>query len=306
MKTLFIVNPAAGHGRGRWRWVKVEGQARALRPDMEVWWTQGAGHGRDLAQRGLARGFTEIFGVGGDGTLGEVVDGFLAAPAVLRGSACLGTWPVGSGCDLARHIKMTSEPRALLSILEAPAPRRLDAGKVGFQTPSGRCTRYFLNVAALGLAGEVGLRVQAAGKVWGGTLTYLFHTLAALASARPYPIDLTVDGCSRPRQSYHLVILANTSTTGGGMNVAPHADPQDGLLDLVTVGDLGRWDLLKRFPSIYSGGHLGKPGVGHGLLKTLEASSSETVTLNIDGEAIGTLPASFEVLPGAVPFLCPR
>jgi YegS/Rv2252/BmrU family lipid kinase len=305
MKTLFIVNPAAGHDRGAKRWAAVESLARAASPGLEVWRTRRPADAFALAQRGLARGFEALFAVGGDGTLGEVVDGYLEASHELRRRACLGTWPVGSGCDFARHIGMKPTAEALLALLRDPRPRPLDAGRAEYQTPSGRASRHFVNVAAMGLAGDVALRVRASGKAWGGTLSYLFHSLAALACARARLLDLTIDGQPQPRKPYHLVVLANTSTFGGGMKVAPAADPRDGKFDMVTVGDLGRFALLRRLPLIYTGEHLGTESVALRPVRRLEASSPEAVTLNIDGEAIGALPASFELLPGALPFLCP-
>ena len=89
------------------------------------------------------------------------------------------------------------------------------------------------------------------------------------------------------------------------MLIAPAADPQDGLLDMVSVGPLSRLELMRRLPLLYSGGHLGVPGVSHRLVRTLEVSSPEPVPLNVDGEVVGGLPAVFEVLPGAVPLLYP-
>lgn len=304
MRALFIVNPAAGHGRGRERWERVAARVLAAQPDCEARLTSGPQDASRLCRRGLEEGFDAVLAVGGDGTLGEAVDGYLSAPEGLRGRRPLGTWPVGSGCDLARHLGIRGEAEPLLELLARPKIRRLDAGLVEFAGPQGRLRRHFLNVSALGLAGDVALRVHSGGKPWGGTLSYLMSSLAALLTARSKSLDLTVDGVPEPRAPYHLIVMANTSTFGGGMRVAPTADPQDGLLDLVAVGDLSRWGLLRRFPLIYTGGHIGVPGVTHRLVRRLEVRSPEEVYLNIDGEAIGTLPASFEVLPGAVPFLC--
>jgi YegS/Rv2252/BmrU family lipid kinase len=290
MKTLVILNPAAGHGRGEQRW-QAGGD-----PVLEVVRTKAPGHASELAREAAGK-YDALVAAGGDGTLGEVVDGYLSAS---EKRAALATWPIGSGCDLARHIGMRATREDLSAALSS-RPRRLDAGLVEYK--QGR--RYFLNIAALGLAGDVALRVQASGKPFGGTLTYLLQSLAALATARPKPMDFVVDGVEMLRADCHLAVLANTSTFGGGMRVAPTASAEDGLLDMVTVGALSRPQLLRRFPSIYTGGHLGTEGVEHRLAKRVEVSSPETVYLNIDGDAIGTLPAAFSVLPGAVPFFCP-
>lgn len=234
------------------------------------------------------------------------MDGYLSAPEALRSRAALGTWPVGSGCDFARHMGLSPDVDGLLDTLTTGRVRRLDAGAVEFTGYDGRrLRRYFLNVAALGLAGDVAERVHAAGKPWGGTASYLLSSLAALMSAKAKPMELVVDGAPRPLARYHMIALANTSTFGGGMRLAPAANPEDGSMDMVAVGELSRLGLLWRFPLIYTGGHLGFRGVTHELVRRLEVRSPERVVLNIDGEAIGTLPAVFEVLPGAVAFLCP-
>ena len=306
MKALFLLNPAAGHGRTESRWRQVAARLPKERPGDVVRTTCGPGDAARLAREGLEEGFAAIIAVGGDGTLGEVVDGYLSAPAELRTTAALGTWPVGSGCDFARHWGIKPNAETLLAALATPTIRRLDAGKVTYTDAGGKGrTRHFLNMAAFGLAGDVAMRAQAHGKLWGGTLSYMFDSLAALLMARPKTMDLVIDGERLPRAGFHLVTLANTSTFGGGMHIAPDADAEDGFLDLVTVADLPRLKLLRRFPSIYSGNHLGTEGVECRRVRRVEASSQEVVHLNVDGDIVGTLPAVFEVLPKAVSFLLP-
>jgi YegS/Rv2252/BmrU family lipid kinase len=304
MKILFLVNPAAGHGRGERRFCVSAAALLKKLPGIVLRTTLRPGDGSLLARQGLEEGFEAIIAVGGDGTLGEVVDGYLGAPVNLRSGAVLGTWPVGSGCDFARHMGIHPEVGEFLSRLDGPKILRLDAGLVECESPSGRMRRYFLNVAAVGLAGDVALRVQAGGKSWGGTLSYMASSLVGLLHSKPRPLDLVIDGVTQQRGFYHMVVLANTSTFGGGMHVAPGADPKDGLLDCVLVEGLSRWGLLRRFPLIYAGAHLGSSGISLRRVSCLEAKSTQRVPLNIDGEAIGFLPAHFQVFPGAVPFLC--
>ncbi len=303
MRTLFIVNPAAGHGRGRARWERA---AKALpRGGWETRFTERPGHGADLARQGLAEGFAALVAVGGDGTVGEVADGFLSEPAERRGGCALGVWPAGSGCDLARHFGLRGRPGELAALFTW-RPRPIDAGVVSFTALDGAAARrFFLNVASFGVAGEVALKARDSGKPFGGTLSYLAASLSALFTTPPREIDLIADGEALPLERRHLVSVANTSTTGGGMRIAPGADAEDGRLDLVLVGDLPRLQLLRRMPALYAGTHLRAPGVAHRLVRRLEARSRERVYLNIDGEAVGVLPATFEALPKAVPFLLP-
>ncbi|MBI5630044.1 MAG: YegS/Rv2252/BmrU family lipid kinase [Elusimicrobia bacterium] len=306
MKILFLINPAAGHGRARGRWEAVSPRILEAHPASEYWIASSPGQVRAMVQDGLRAGFDLLLAVGGDGTLGEAVDGFLSAPASERGQAGLGTWPAGSGCDTARHFGIKPTAEALLTLLDRPRLRLVDAGVCEFSDLEGqRRRRHFVNVAGWGLAGEVAVRVGAAGKPWGGTLSYFAASLGALLGSRPRPMDLVIDGIAQPRDLYHLAFLANTSAVGGGMKVAPGADPQDGLLDFVAVEGISRLELLRRFPSVYSGRHLGSAGVLYRRVRRLEASSPERVFLNLDGEAVGVLPARLEALPSCLPFLWP-
>jgi diacylglycerol kinase family enzyme len=183
--------------------------------------------------------------------------------------------------------------------------RRLDAMLATFRDAGSGApkSRHVLNVAALGLAGDVAAGVEKRGKALGGTLTYLFEGLLAISGARPKRMKLVVDGREEPAAEYHLVAAANTGTTGGGMRIAPQADAEDGLLDLLTVGPLSRVELLRLMPAIYAGGHVGAPGVTLRRARRVEAYPDEPLALNLDGDLDGVAPAVFEILPKAIAFL---
>lgn len=303
-RALFLVNPAAGHGRGARRWKAAEALAARLWPGAETRLTERPGHARELAREAALAGVDLVVAVGGDGTLGEAVDGYLAAPEAARRLTALATYPVGSGCDFARHSGVPRDPEAWARLAAAGRRRRLDAAAASFRDASGAPrTRHFLNVAALGLAGDVAVGVRRRGKALGGTLTYLLEGLLAVAAARPRRLRLVVDGREEPPADYQLVAAANTSTIGGGMKLAPGADAEDGLLDVLTVGPLGRGRLLALMPKVYAGRHVGAEGVTLRRARRIEVSSGEALPLNIDGDLDGATPAVFEALPRAVPFL---
>jgi YegS/Rv2252/BmrU family lipid kinase len=304
VKTLFIVNAAAGHGRGRTRF---DDAARSLpKGDWTVESTRGPGDASRLARDGVESGYEAIVACGGDGTLGEALNGFMSAPERKRAASALGTWPAGSGCDTARHFGVRGGADGLRALLEDATPRLVDAALVEYRGLDGSSQRrWFVNVASFGVAGEVARRMETTGKPLGGTLSYLLASVGALLSTPARDIRLVADGRELPRGRYHLVSVANTSTTGGGMKIAPGADAEDGRLDLVAVGDLPRARLLRSFPALYRGEHLKMEGVSHRLVGRLEASSEAPVYLNIDGEAAGLLPAVFTALPRAVRFLLP-
>jgi diacylglycerol kinase (ATP) len=304
MKALFVVNPAAGHGRGHARWEKGRALASRLWPDHEVALTGRPGHGRELARAAVLSGTEIVVAVGGDGTLGEVVDGYLSVADASRRSAVIATFPAGSGCDFARHMGVPRDPEKWAAAMSAGKRIRLDGALATFRAGSGAPrSRHFLNVAALGLAGDVAVGVERRGKALGGTLTYLLEGLFAISGARAKRMRLVVDGREEPAAEYHLVAATNTSTVGGGMRIAPSADARDGLLDVVTVGALSRLELLSLMPSIYRGGHVGAPGVSVRRARRLEVYPDEPLELNLDGDLDGLTPAVFEALPKAIAFL---
>ncbi len=301
MRAVFIVNPAAGHGRAGARWGQALALAKGMYPDLELAHTERPGHGRELARAAVEAGVDLVVAVGGDGTMGEVVDGYLAVPESVRRNSVLATFPAGSGCDFANHMGVPREPEAWAKFFAEGTRRRVDAARATFRMADGAPrARHFINVAALGLPGDVAVTVARRGKFLGGTLTYLVEGALAVATAKARRMRLVIDGVEEPAAGYHLVAAANTSTFGGGMKLAPQADAEDGLLDLVTIADMPRMELMGLLPRAHSGGHVGRPGVALRRARRIEIHSDENLPLNIDGDADGTAPVVFEVLPKAL------
>ncbi|MFA6317169.1 MAG: diacylglycerol kinase family protein [Elusimicrobiota bacterium] len=296
MPVFFIVNPVAGKSD---LWKRFE---PLVRPDSMVKLTQRRGHAEELARGAVKAGFDRVAAVGGDGTLNEAANGVLGAGTLPSGFA-LAHLPAGSGCDFARHFRLPSKPAAWKELLEHGRIERIDVGRVSWGKPPS--SRYFLNIAMAGLPGDVIRAMETSGKPLGGTLSYMSVTLAQLLRSKARRITLIIDGREHPPEPYHLFAVANTSTTGGGMRLAPGADATDGMLDFVAVGGVSLPKLLWHFPKIYRGTHLGAGGVIHCRVMRLDAESVEEVPLNIDGEALGSLPARFQVAPKALPLLLP-
>ncbi len=303
--TLFIINPAAGHGRAARAWASVKEEALRLLPDSGCAVTERPGHAAELACAAVENGATRLIAVGGDGTFCETLEGLMGVPDYHRRGVALGAVPAGSGCDLARHLCYPADRAGLLALLARGKARPMDVGRLSYTGEDGAPrTRHFINRAAFGLAGDVARLVHRLGKPLGGTVSYAAASALALLGAKAAALRLKADGKDLSGR-YHLGVLANTSTTGGGMRVAPGAADDDGLMDLVLVADMSRAALAANMPRLYKGTHLASPGVSITPLRRLEAESDETVYLNIDGEADGRLPAVFEVLPRAVNVISP-
>jgi diacylglycerol kinase family enzyme len=190
-----------------------------------------------------------------------------------------------------------------VAALAAGKTRRIDAGRATFLARDGReASTCFVNVASAGMSGLVTELVNLAPKHLGGTASFLIGTLRALRSYRFPPVRARVDDLEVHAGPLVLAAAANGRFFGGGMAVAPGAELDDGLLDIVLVPGFSRTTLLRQLPRIYRGTHLEVPGVslhrGRGI--ALERMSEEQVWIELDGEPLGTLPARFEVIPGAI------
>ena len=308
----FIVNPASGHGRARKLWHIFESARGGIGAD-RIHWTKYRGHAQEIASQLQQEQASCVVAIGGDGLLNEVVNGLFsrhnsysecnrnAAPAIR-----IAHLPAGSGCDFARHFGIPRDPRLWQNVLERNHRVTVDVGKVTWTSALGESNvRFFVTLAMAGIAGDIAETMDRWGKPLGGFLSYLLVSLQHLLVAQPREMTLQVDGENLGEDLYHLVPLANTATTAG-MRIAPDADAGDGAFDLVLIRGVSRARLLWNFASIYKGTHLDVSGVEHRKVKCLTIESNgQEVSMNIDGEPLGRLPACFQVIPGALELVVP-
>jgi diacylglycerol kinase (ATP) len=298
--TLVVVNPRSRNGSTARRWQAAADRVRAALGELWVEHTSGPRDAERIAREGAARGAERIVVAGGDGTTSEVVTGLLAAD--LGEKVELGLLPLGTGGDLARTLGVPTALDRAIENLARGQTRRVDAGRLRYRDHSGRdAEAFFLNVASAGIGGLVDELVNRAPKTLGGTLSFLLGTLQAVIRYRNIEASIYVDGRLLYSGRMVLAAAANGRYFGGGMQIAPEASIDDGALDLVVVKDLSRRELFRQLPTIYSGRHLSHPEVlfARGARIDVEATPG-SARLDVDGEALGSAPASFEILPGAI------
>jgi diacylglycerol kinase family enzyme len=179
-------------------------------------------------------------------------------------------------------------------------------------------TRYFLNVASCGMAGAVVERVKENRISWlpatparllGGRISFAAATLQTTFEFTKPTVALRLDGQPEFRLVVTNLCVANARYFGGGMKIAPAAKLDDGLFDVVAVGDLSALGILANSYRIYLGTHLGMQQVKHARARTINARTAADddapVMLEIDGELAGHLPATFEIIPAALCIRCP-
>lgn len=298
--TLVVLNPASRNGATGARWRAIEARVRKALGPLEVAATQGPRDAVRIAREAALAGAGRLVVAGGDGTTGEVVTGLLEAG---RAGACeLALLPLGTGGDLARGLGVPHDLEAALTRIRVGGSRRVDAGRARYTAPDGTLREAaFLNVASLGMSGLVTQLVNQAPKALGGRVSFLIGTLRGLARWRSRQVKLRLDGELVHDGPLHLATAANGQYFGGGMRVAARASMSDGLLDVVIVQDASKLTLLRKLPGFYSGAHLDDPLVRclRGRCLEAEAAPGDVVT-EIDGEPLGTLPARYEIVPGAI------
>jgi diacylglycerol kinase family enzyme len=243
--------------------------------------------------------------MGGDGTFHDAMNALLRDDGALAPSdaTTFAVIPAGTGSDLAaRGLGIPAGAEALARWLAAAAPKPFDLGRLEYlDRRGGRATMLFTNIASCGISGRVDELVGAGPRWLTGKASYLVATGRAIAGWTHCPVRVRVDGATVYEGKSMTFAVCNGRSFGGGMLIAPDADPSDGVFEVVGLGDMGVGDVLKNFPKIYAGTHLGAPKVtsARGAVVEIESTRGD-VPLDIDGEAPGTLPARFTALPGAV------
>jgi YegS/Rv2252/BmrU family lipid kinase len=249
----------------------------------------------DLARDAAAGGARLLVAVGGDGTVHEVVNGMAG-----RDGVELAIVHRGTGGDFARTFGIPHKLEGALTVAREGATREVDLGRATFHSWAGpQEEAWFANAASAGMSGAVAKRVNETGKALGGKLSYAWSTVAVFARWRNAQTSVTVDDQKRTGPMYD-VIVANGRFLAGGMRLTPDAEPDDGLFDVLLLGDYSKKDLVVNLPKIYRGTYLPHPKaeVLRGASVTIDAPIPLPVQL--DGEQPGTTPAAFEIVPGAL------
>jgi YegS/Rv2252/BmrU family lipid kinase len=230
--------------------------------------------------------------VGGDGSVNEVVNGIVGAEPVE-----LAIVPRGTGWDFVRTFGIPRDLDGAIDVALNGGVRELDAGAVTYRTWSGEEARsHFANVGSAGISGAIAQRANDSSKALGGKVSYYWSTLAVFFGWPIGEVRVTVDSVERQGRMID-VMVCNGRFLGGGMMMCPDAEPDDGLFDVLLIGDVTKRDLAFVLPKTYKGRHLPHPRLEllRGSVVTVDAP--DPLPIELDGEQPGTTPARFEVVP---------
>lgn len=307
MKTKVIVNPNSANGRTGRQWKRLEPRLFHKLGAIEVTFTSAPGEATGLTRKALLEGFQRIIAVGGDGTVNEVVNGFFDEQGAALSQSKLSLLMMGTGGDLSKSLGTATDFEESLNIIVRDRIKPIDIGRLLCCSHDGQeRARYFINITSFGMGGEVDIRVNEAKyvKLLGGKTAYYWAALRTLLVYKNKLVRIIVDDHFDETLSLKNAAVANGQYFGGGMWIAPTALMDDGLFDLIILGDIGLISLFVHSRKFYNGSHLDLPGIIHLRGRRIEARSSSKVLLDVDGDPFGCLPAIFEILPGAINLVC--
>ena len=266
----------------------------------ETLFSERPGHLIELARQAVGDGERLVVAVGGDGTLNEVVNGIAGSDAELA------TIPLGTGMDFGRTYGIPTRFEDAVRVALDGTTRTIDAGRVSYRTWEGTdAERWFANVGSVGMSGAVAQRANGMSKALGGRVTFFYALTRVFFEWENTEVRVRLDDGER-RGRMHDVIVANGVWHGGGMKLAPDAAPDDGSFDVVLIGDVSKLDFLTTAPKLYKGRHVGHPKVEIVRSRVVAVDAGEHLPIELEGEQVGTTPAVFELVPGALRVRVPR
>jgi len=301
-KTIFLVNPASANGSTGRRWPELARRAAAAGLEGATLFSERQGHLAELAREAALDGAELLVVVGGDGSVNEVANGL----AGLGRQPEVAIVPRGTGWDFSRTFGIPRKVDDAVHVALEGDVRTIDVGRASYRAWDGSdATTSFANVASAGMSGAIAQRANETTKALGGKASYLWATFAVFSGWEATEIEVVVDGERRTGRMFDVVV-ANGRFFGGGLQICPEAEPDDGLFDVLTIGDVTKRDLVLTMPKMYRGTHLPHPKAELLRGPSVTVTSETPLPIELDGEQPGTTPATFEVAAGALRLRVPR
>ena len=291
---LAIVNPAAGGGRSARLLGPALDRLGAAGLEVDLAPTRGPGQATELARDAYRRGIRNFIAVGGDGTAYEVVNGLF--PEASEGERpTLGFLPLGTGNSFLRDFSDRGVEYAIESLI---ASRKRPCDVLRLRHTSG--TLHYINLLSMGFAADVATLRTRRFSAWGepGYVASIFLTLARF-NRRPFPVK--IEGQEEfDRRECLFLTFNNSKFTGGTMMIAPNSKVDDGLIEYVRWGPIGRLGLIRNLPGLYDGTHIQHPLAERKASKKIEFNLDGPVDVMVDGEVLTLRCEELDVLPGAL------
>lgn len=302
-----VVNPAAGNGLAGKRWPLMAEQLKAHFSALTIVFSERRGHVGSLVAAAVANGCRHIIAVGGDGTHHEAINGIMRQEVVDSSQITYALLPVGTGNDWIRTHGIPQQTDTWLQMMRAGCTGLQDIGLVSYQKEGAPMTAYFANVAGMAYDGFV-VKFAERNKKWVfNRFFYLLMILRCLFLYRLQHLRISFEQHTVEDFCY-TVNVGICRYSGGGMQLTPHAVPDDGLLALTIAGPVSKLGVLLNTYRFYKGTIAMHPLVSTYQVPALhvDTTSEAPLLIEADGEFLGTGPASFSILPKALRIVVPE
>jgi YegS/Rv2252/BmrU family lipid kinase len=302
LKTRVIINPASNHGRTRHRWSEIKEGLKSFFKEFKYDFTERPFQATELTREALKEGTELLIGVGGDGTVNEIANGFFDQQKIINPEATLGIVPSGTGCDLTRSLNIPRNLKNAIKLISEAPDQSIDVGKVCYSTPGGQsASRYFLNIADFGLGGEVVKKVNEE-RLKRKASSYIRCLIETMLTFKGHEVRISVDDQPEASGNYLIGAIANGQVFGKGMKVAPQARLDDNLFDIILIKSLKFIEFCWHGWKLINGSHLSyhKVTMLRGRSVRVFPLTPQPVLIELDGEQVGNLPASFEIIPSSL------
>jgi YegS/Rv2252/BmrU family lipid kinase len=305
-KIHVIINPSSAGGKtGRLRSQIIVAIEKHLGNSSTLFVTEKPLDAERSARAAVTNGCDLVLGVGGDGTIHEIINGMFAGGHLINGDCQLGIISSGSGQGLAQSMDLPRQIDEQVQVIADGASRAIDVGKITLdQTKNGQAERHFVNECQIGIGASVVKHVQLKQKRYGGLIGYGFGSLSVLLHHPNQQMTLVIDDNQEITQAFTGISIGNGAKTAGGMQLTPEATLDDAILDVLVMREQSVLQRLQNFPKIYSGRHLRSTKFGYYKARRIDISSAEHVLVAADGEIVGTVPCTIELLPAALRVRC--
>jgi diacylglycerol kinase family enzyme len=305
MRTLVVVNPASASGRTGQQWPSLEPVFRKHLGEFESTLTERPGHAAELVRRALLSGCERIVSVGGDGSNFDAIQGFFApvTHAAIAPHACFAFVSSGTGSDLGRTLGLPMSVEDQLARIAGATPRQIDAISCSFIGESGPDWRIALNAVGLGQCGDLVRRVDRWKWLGNSSFPFVAAGIAGVLQNTPWTFEIRIDDGEWQTRKLRNLALFNGRFQGGGMQWAPDARIDDGTLDLVAMGEVGAIRAIRTGIASYSRRIDHDYGMWTAQVRKVEVvvqPGQPPAWVEFDGESPGQIPATYEVMPGAI------
>lgn len=300
LKTQVIINPESNKGKTGKRWKYIKEGLKSFLKEFKYEFTEKPLQAIEISRVAIKEGMELIVGVGGDGTMNEIANGFYENQKIINPEVSLGIVPSGTGCDFTRSLNIPSKLKKALEVITQAPSSLIDIGRAKFKSHSGKEEeRYFVNVADFGIGGEVVKKVSQ-NKMRRKASSYMRCLISTFITYKNKKLRIRIDDEELPIDEYMIGAISNGRIFGKGMKIAPDARLDDGLFDVVLIKGMKMLEFFRNAWKIYLGTHLSHPKIsmirGRKIEAVAEDDESE-VLIEIDGEQLGKLPATFEIIP---------